>query len=310
MQRSPVPPTKTTTTTTHTIITSRTRPRPVTTIAPITRLERAGQSRLGRALRARNHSALHGLTREASASATSPTPLRDDQPGFRNPLAPFAPVPSIATSAGNQRVLLPVIGVNDELTPAWERAIAPIVTRAASGDQIARDALYAAFEPKLMRFARGVRVPWAPGGAVGTWDRDDVEQETWFAFLDVIATWEEPIPFGRYVLAHFPWRLRDLVYRGVGRPALPPGAVPVTIEGRDWLADDSAGALESRMLLDALAASFEPPYDDIIRWHIGEGTPLLAVAARLGCSRRTLTRRWREVRERLRADLLDIRDAS
>lgn len=261
------------------------------------RLERASHSRLGRTLRARN------------LARTSPAPRspREDvpsEPGFRHPLAPFPP-----TSLPG-RVLLPVIGVNDELTPAFERTIIPVAVRAASGDRIARDALYAAFEPKLLRFVRGVRVPWAPTGAVGRWDRDDVTQEAWLAFLDVLATWEEPIPFGRYVLAHFPWRLRDLVYRGVARSAVPPGSVPVSLEGRDWLADDSAAALESRMLLEALAESFGPPYDDIIRWHIGEGASLMAVAARLGCSRRTLARRWLEVRERLRADLLALRDVS
>ncbi|MGC4108568.1 MAG: sigma-70 family RNA polymerase sigma factor [Thermomicrobiales bacterium] len=265
--------------------------------ATVSRLERAGHSRLGRALRARN------LTRATEASSMpAPVPLHDTapEPGFRNPLAPFAPTPHPG------RVLLPVIGVNDELTPAWERAIAPIVARAATGDRIARDALYAAFEPKLMRFARGIRVPWAPAGAVDRWDRDDVVQEAYLAFLDVLATWEDPIPFGPYLLAHFPWRLRDLVYRGVARPSVPPGSVPVTIEGREWLADDSAAALESRMLLDALADSFGPPYADIIRWHIGEGASLLTVAARLGCSRRTLSRRWGEIRERLRADLLNV----
>ncbi|MGC4193050.1 MAG: sigma-70 family RNA polymerase sigma factor [Thermomicrobiales bacterium] len=273
---------------------------------PVTRLEYASRSRLGRALRVRNLARIP----DSVPIPAVPVPLREDPAfaeGFRNPLAPFAPAPA---PASHQRVLLPVIGVNDELTPAWERAIAPIVARAACGDRIARDALYAAFEPKLMRFVRGVRIPWAPGGAVACWDRDDVAQEAWFAFLDVIATWEEPVPFGRYVLAHFPWRLRDLVYRGVARSSVPPGTVPVTIEGREWLADDSAGALESRMLLDALAESFEPPYGDIIRLHIGEGMSLMTVAARLGCSRRTLSRRWRKVRERLRADLLAIRDAS
>ncbi|MGN6031272.1 MAG: sigma-70 family RNA polymerase sigma factor, partial [Thermomicrobiales bacterium] len=238
----------------------------------VTRLERAGHSRLGRTLLARN------LGRRSDGAAIRVAPVRGDvpaEPGFRNPLAPFAP-------AVRQRVLIPVIGANDELTPAWERAIAPIVARAASGDRIARDALYAAFEPKLMRFVRGVRVPWAPTGAVDRWDRDDVAQEAYLAFLDVLATWEEPIPFGRYVFAHFPWRLRDLVYRGVARSSVPPGTIPVAIEGREWLADDSAAALESRMLLDALATSFGPPYDDIIRWHIGDGASLMAVAARLG----------------------------
>ena len=214
---------------------------------------------------------------------------------FRNPLAPVMP----------DRILLPVVGEDDELPPAFERTLAPIAERAWSGDRAARDALYAAFEPKLMRFARGIHVPFAPAGSSAIWDRDDVRQEAYLAFLDVIASWTPPIPFGRYVFAHFPWRLRDVVYRGVGRPAVPFRLAPVEGEQVDMLGDDSAAAAEARIMLESLASSFDPPYDDILRWHIGEGESMLTVAGRLGCSRRTVTRRWRELLGLLRAELAE-----
>jgi len=212
---------------------------------------------------------------------------------FRNPLAPMVP----------ERVLLPVIGANDELLPSFERTLEPIAHRAWSGDRAARDALYAAFEPKLMRFARGIHVPFAPPGAFAIWDRNDVAQEAYLAFLDVIASWTPHIPFGRYVLAHFPWRLRDVVYRGLARSVVPSGLTVVSEERIDWIGDATTAAAESRVLLESLAESFDSPYDDILRWHIGDGESLMTIAGRLGCSRRTVTRRWRVVLDRLRSEL-------
>lgn len=273
--------------------------------APMTGLEQAGRSRLGQTLRA------HNAERRAQSQASlgvfpcgvAPEDPADIPPGFRNPLAPFAPAPV-------QRVLVPVIGINDELTPAFERSLLPIAVRAVSGDRIARDALYAAFELKLRRVSWRIRVPWVPSGTLAIWDRDDVAQEVYLTFLDVLATWDEAIPFGRYVLAQFPWRLRDRVYRGIARSGVPPRVTAVTIDGRDVVDTETTDGLETRMVLDALATAFGAPYDEIIRLHIGEGIPLMAVAARLRMPRRTLTRRWREVRDRLRADLLQMRDAS
>ena len=212
---------------------------------------------------------------------------------FRNPLAPVIP----------NRVLLPVIGANDELLPAFERILEPIAHLAWSGDRAARDALFAAFEPKLMRFARGIHVPFAPPGAFAIWDRDDVAQEAYLAFVDVVASWTPHIPFGRYVLAHFPWRLRDVVYRGLARSVVPFGLIAVSAERIDWMGDASAEAAESRVLLESLAESFASPYDDILRWHIGDGESLMTIAGRLGCSRRTATRRWRFILDRLRKEM-------
>lgn len=214
---------------------------------------------------------------------------------FRNPLAPVPP-PSPPT-------LLPVIGVNDEFLPAFERTLQPIAERAQAGDRDARDALFAAFQPKVMRFVRRIHLPFAPEGARGLWERDDVAQEAYLVFLGVIESWSPTIPFGRYFLANFPWRLRDAVYRGVARRGTPPRTFAVAFDApgwRDTVADPSAPAAETRALIEVLAASFEPPLDDILRLHILDGLTLTAIAGHLGISRRSVTRHWHSIVVRLR----------
>lgn len=214
---------------------------------------------------------------------------------FRNPLAPVPP-PS-------QPTLLPVIGVNDEFLPAFERTLQAIAERAQAGDRDARDALFAAFQPKIMRFVRGIHLPFAPEGARGLWERDDVAQEAYLVFLGVIESWSPTIPFGRYFLANFPWRLRDAVYRGVARRGTPPRTFAVAFDAPGWrdsVADPSAPAAETRALIEVLAASFEPPLDDILRLHILDGLTLTAIAGHLGVSRRSVTRHWHSIVVRLR----------
>lgn len=132
---------------------------------------------------------------------------------FRNPLAPIPPAPI--------RTLLPVIARHSDLTPALERLLRPVALRAKDGDWSARDALYAAFEPKLYRIARKIWVPAQSDSTVGTWDFEDVWQEAWIVFATLLDTWPPHIDVGRYLLAQFPWRLRDAVRKTLRRAVVP-----------------------------------------------------------------------------------------
>jgi len=198
--------------------------------------------------------------------------------------------------------LLPLIGIDDDLDAVLERTLQPVAVRALTGDWAARDALYAAFQPKLARFIRRIRVPFAPDGCTGLWERADVEQEAYLAFAGVVESWPPEIPFGRYVLAHFPWRLRDAVYRGVGRRGVPPRMSAVPIVDGEAFGDHASGGDEQWILIDALAASFEPPLDDLLRLRILDRQTLAEAATHLGVSRRSASRYWRTILIRLRAD--------
>ena len=214
--------------------------------------------------------------------------------GFRHPLA--------STTPPAPPVLLPLIGIDDDLGAALERSLQPVAVRARAGDRAARDALYAAFQPKMTRFVRRIRAPFAPDGCTGLWERADVEQEAYLAFAGVVESWSPEIPFGRYMLAHFPWRLRDAVYRGVGRRGVPARMSAVPIVNDEAFRDHASGDDEQWALIEALAASFEPPLDDLLRLRILDRQTLAEAAINLGVSRRSASRYWRTILIRLRAD--------
>lgn len=197
-------------------------------------------------------------------------------------------------------VLLPLIGRDADMSPALERALHPIAIRAKAGDREARDALYRAFEPKLARFIRHIRVPYAPPGDHALWERDDVIQEGWMAFAGLCEAWQPDIPFGRYVLANFPWRLRDAVLRGIARRAQPPSVRVQPITDTTVIVEERSGHMAEETLIEVLAMSFEAPYDDVIRHHILERRSLVETAAQMGISRRSVTRHWQVILMRLR----------
>lgn len=213
-------------------------------------------------------------------------------PPLRNPLAPTVTPP----------VLLPIIGANDELLPATEERLHPIAVRAKNGDRTARNALYAAFEPKLIRIARRLSIPHAFGTNIGIWDRDDVYQEAFIAFAELIDVWPITIPFGRYLLANIPWRLRDAVYRGVGKRNVPPRTQAVTVDNAEWLADASIESEWTKLLISLVGEQLPSPQGRILIEHICEGRTLTAIAHDLKISRRTITRHWTQIRQALAAE--------
>jgi RNA polymerase sigma factor (sigma-70 family) len=198
--------------------------------------------------------------------------------------------------------IVPVVTAADDLSATLERRLLPTVQRAHAGCQEARDALYIAFGPKLERFTRRVHAPFLGDDRTGVWDRDDVEQEAWLVFDELIAQWTPERPFGRYILATFPWRLRDAVYRGIGRRGVPSRMALVAIGEHDWLRDGSAAADEAQVLLEIIAERLPAMQAMILRRHVGDGETLSAIARDLDISRRTITRQWRAVRDQLAGD--------
>jgi RNA polymerase sigma factor (sigma-70 family) len=199
--------------------------------------------------------------------------------------------------------IVPVIGAGDDITPALERRMLPTVHRAHAGCPDARDALYIAFHPKLYRIIRRVRVPNLGDRHVGLWDREDVEQEAWLVFDELVRQWTPDRPFGRYLLATFPWRLRDTIYRGIGRRSAPPRMATVPISPEDPLYDGTAASEEAQVLLDALADRLPAIQGAILRRHVRDGETLTEIARDLDVSRRTVTRQWRELRSQLATGL-------
>ncbi len=149
---------------------------------------------------------------------------------------------------------VPSAGVIDPMTV---EALQHLAARAQGGDIGARDHLYFSLQPRLHRIGYVLR-PW-PNSPVltGIWDRDDVNQECWLVFLDLLTAWDGDTSFVTYLLARFGWRLRDRILRGIGKPSVPHGltrvpddVLPVLLTARD--SDQPESALIATKLLEHL----------------------------------------------------------
>jgi RNA polymerase sigma factor (sigma-70 family) len=191
---------------------------------------------------------------------------------------------------------LPLIGVDDVVLPAFDDRLGEIARRARAGDTGARDALYAAFEPKLRRLSFAVRPPFAPFGSQGVWDRDDVAQEAYLVFVELVDGWSDDHSFTAYIMSRFPWRLRDVIQRGVARPSVPPRRHEVPIQGVERLSGATPAPVEPSPLLEALVAALPAPMDVMLVAHVVHGKTKREIAEAMGISPRTMARYWTEIR--------------
>lgn len=197
-----------------------------------------------------------------------------------------------------RRTLLPVIGANDVILPSFDDTLGSFAIRAQEGDTDARDALFFAYLPKLERLMSHVRTPHAAPGETGIWDRDDVEQEAYLVFIDLVHAWSGDVSFTSWLLARFPWRLRNAVRSGIGKPGNPPRLRQIPLEVADLepmeleeLDPDSLARVSK--LLDALPERLV----EILVAHAFHGTPKTEIAREIQVSRRTLVRYWQEIRQ-------------
>jgi DNA-directed RNA polymerase specialized sigma24 family protein len=177
----------------------------------------------------------------------------------------------------------------------------PLARAARTGDRDARNALWVALAPKIDRLAvaagRRTRGDNAPRRDGRPWDAEDLRQEAFPLFADLLAAWSGEGPIGPYLLSHLAWRLRS-VARAL--------AVPRRFEtspaasARLHLADGSAAAAEALILLEALAADLPTPDGAILLRHVRDAESLAVVALRLGLDRRTVYRRWQAIKDGLR----------
>jgi len=215
-----------------------------------------------------------------------------------------APERSIRLAQPIPRLTL-VVDAGDPVTPDLDRTLTALARRARDGDRDARDALYRALGPKIDRFV--ARYRWAARAAGGPerngapWDLDDVAQEAFPAFVDLLADYGGERAFLPYFLAAFPWRLRDAWHR----LQAPARRVAAALPSDDLREDPSAVAEEARVLLATLAADLAEPDATILRLRVGEGISLPAIALHLGLSRTTVARRWERLRAWLRDQLAD-----
>jgi RNA polymerase sigma factor (sigma-70 family) len=198
-----------------------------------------------------------------------------------------------------RRTLLPVIGEDDVILPAFDDTLGTFAMRAQEGDTDARDALFFAYLPKLERLMSYARPPHALSGMTGIWDRDDVEQEAYLVFVELVEGWSGDVPFTAWLLSRFPWRLKDAIRDGIGKPSGPPRQRVVPIEDAAFVPVEVAGlSPEDREVIDAVLDRLPEYLGQILIEHALHGKSKAAIAREIGISRRTMVRYWQEIRRR------------
>ena len=197
--------------------------------------------------------------------------------------------------------LLPVLVHNQRDSEGVEERLAAAACIAKTGDFPTRNALYFAFEPRLLRIASTI---WRRHGRPVGIDWEDVRQETFLVFTDVLDGWDGLRPIIPFVLGVFPWRMRDAVDRlGDLPPKRSPDRSARTLNPVDSFLDE-----EALRLLEALASELPLWHRRVLMLRVREGLTEREIARSLGLSRRTVQRLVREALPAIEAALTEEPD--
>lgn len=190
--------------------------------------------------------------------------------------------------------VVPLLRPNQPATPAQDALLTAIARHAQLGDRAARDLLWRAFASRLQPIMfRCGRIAWQREWVRRDgrpWALDDLRQEGWLVFAELITAWDGKGSFISYVTAYFPWRLRDAMRR-LG-PARRVRSRPYP--ARRILADEYRELLdaEAKELLTPIMAALSPADAIVLQMRVMEDLSLTEIARQLGVNRRTITRRW------------------
>jgi len=177
-----------------------------------------------------------------------------------------------------------------ELTPALDARLNALAL-AGRDDPAARCALHALLAGKIARFL----APWR-GRRIALGDFEDLRQESFLVFAELVADWSGEGPFARYFLGFFPWRLRHAIEAHERR--WPTARLLVIPDHALLAADPGAEDAPDPLLL------FWPLADEDRRFLLLRlrGHNVEEAARLLGWTRRTGFRRWRALVARLGLD--------
>lgn len=182
-----------------------------------------------------------------------------------------------------------------EVTPELDRELSAIAV-AAQADERERAILFALLATKTARFSSVLR------RRVGTaCDVDDVLQETFIAFNDVVQAWRPlvgthgPAGFTCYFLRAFPFRLRDRVAalvepRWAGRITSLRDDDVQTLAGDDDVELDAVTTVLLEQICGRLNATDAAIFRHRVAGHTFDSSRLRASG--ITASRRTVYRRW------------------
>ncbi len=187
-----------------------------------------------------------------------------------------------------------------DATPEIETRLNALAWRAKT-DPGARAELYDLLELKVRRFVGRYR---ARQGHLRVCQLDDISQEAFVVFCDIVASWPGEESFLGFFLSRFPWRLAravDVMERGwSGARLLPLAALGESIPDPDDPID--------LFQLAEIGATLSPTARLVLQLHIGHGLRLVEIARVLGIPQRAIYRIWQATAEEVRASWPERRE--
>lgn len=184
-------------------------------------------------------------------------------------------------------------------TPDLDARLNALALRART-DPAARNALYAALSFKIARFVRRYRYRVE---RLHVCDLEDITQEGFIVFCDLVQSWPGRDSFLGYFFSRFPWRLAravDQIERGWPVERLQPLDAP----------DDATPSMPRTLpdsadlfLLSELGAGLDSQSRTVLELHIGYGLHLSEIARLLGVRQRAMYHLWDHLLAELRVTL-------
>lgn len=187
-------------------------------------------------------------------------------------------------------VLAPVLDPRGRIPEAIDARLAELARRAQGGDVAARNGLFLALWPRCAPLFGSIRRSDRWRAREGrAWTFDDVEQEAFPIFCELVDAWRSDQPrFAGYFFTRFRWRVIDLLHRW---------SVPMRAEVPFPDDLDLAAPLdqvdELRLLIDSLFASLSARDREVLAWRIIDGRTDAEIAVACGVALKTV-RRWRQ----------------
>lgn len=202
---------------------------------------------------------------------------------------------SLPRSDTPRPIIVPVVPHRGMIDPAVDRLLSDLARSSNLDRTELRNALFVAYAPRIRRIL--LRLWYRSLFEFGC-ELDDLEQELYLIFAQLLDRWSGQGSFSAYVHGALPWRLFDAARR------LAPRERP--LDGRPVAAlndDDSYAASEAALLLEELAGTLSPFDRDLLLRRVRDGQSLAAIARTSGLNPRTVRRAWLRLQHHLRTAL-------
>lgn len=220
---------------------------------------------------------------------SEPLMLKSFRPAPINPSLEDDHVPALA----------PVLSPRGPVPAEIDAQLGTLGRRAANGNCAARNALYAAFAPRIDYLVHRAQVSSCRYDVDMALEAEDIAQQAFVVFADLLSAWNGQGSLSAYIFSHFPWRLSSAI-REMSDPR---PRRSLSSMRTDILTDGTFVGEEALALLDVMAAELSERDGKILIRRIRDRHSWAEIAREIGIDKRSAMRDWKRILASLRESL-------